>query len=190
MVKKIIHPCRQIKSRAELALLAHAKNTTLEVHRAAARILYEGITTTEVQSFLDKAHLASGMDGPSTFKIVLFWRSHRLPARGGLTRKILREGRHGADRYRRHHARLPFPISPAAMCSVNQTPANGKSGNWNRQHKPPLLRPHRLARPAQRRTMPPALLSRRPVMAQVIKHPVFHIVPGTALGWMCTSTLT
>ena len=68
----LIAECRRIKSAAELKLLSQAKAITLEVHRAAARILREGMDTRELQAFLDDAHIASGMDGRSTFKIVLF----------------------------------------------------------------------------------------------------------------------
>lgn len=64
--------CRRIKSANELKLLSQAKAITLQVQHAAARILYEGIDTREVQAFLDSAHRACGMDGASTFKIVLF----------------------------------------------------------------------------------------------------------------------
>ncbi|MCK5362255.1 MAG: aminopeptidase P family protein, partial [Gammaproteobacteria bacterium] len=39
--------CRMIKSSAEIALMQRAKDITLEVHKATARILTEGITTTE-----------------------------------------------------------------------------------------------------------------------------------------------
>ncbi len=35
--------------------------------------------TREVQAFLDKAHIACGMDGPSTFKIVLFGEATAYP---------------------------------------------------------------------------------------------------------------
>src|SRR5437868_5270952 len=38
---------RMIKSEHELALMQTAKNITLEAHKAAARIMREGITTTE-----------------------------------------------------------------------------------------------------------------------------------------------
>ena len=68
----LIATCRRIKSQAELTLLSQAKAITLEVQRAVARILCEGMDTREVQAFLDDAHVASGMDGRSTFKIVLF----------------------------------------------------------------------------------------------------------------------
>ncbi|MDH5356052.1 MAG: Xaa-Pro peptidase family protein [Gammaproteobacteria bacterium] len=68
----LIAECRRIKSDNELSLLKQAKAITLGVHRSVARILYEGIDTREVQDFLDDAHIACGMDGRSTFKIVLF----------------------------------------------------------------------------------------------------------------------
>ncbi len=64
--------CRMYKSPAELALMQRAKDITLEVHRATARILHEGITTTEVAEFIAAAHLRLGTDGPPTFCIVLF----------------------------------------------------------------------------------------------------------------------
>ena len=48
--------CRMIKSEHEIALMQTAKNITLEAHKAAARIMRECITTTEVQAFLTAAH--------------------------------------------------------------------------------------------------------------------------------------
>ena len=68
----LIAACRRIKSASELKLLSQAKAITLRVHQLAGRILCEGIDTREVQAFLDAAHIACGMDGRSTFKIVLF----------------------------------------------------------------------------------------------------------------------
>ena len=68
----LIAECRRIKSDNELALLEQAKASTLLVQQSVARILFEGIDTRDVQAFLDDAHLALGMDGRSTFKIVLF----------------------------------------------------------------------------------------------------------------------
>jgi Xaa-Pro aminopeptidase len=68
----LIAQCRRIKSENELRLLMQAKAITLQIHRLAGRILYSGIDTREVQTFLDDAHIACGMDGRSTFKIVLF----------------------------------------------------------------------------------------------------------------------
>ncbi|MGN6142628.1 MAG: M24 family metallopeptidase [Mesorhizobium sp.] len=64
--------CRRIKSAAEIAIIRTAMNLTLDVQRATARILREGITTTEVADFLGEAHLALGFDGVPAFRIVLF----------------------------------------------------------------------------------------------------------------------
>jgi Xaa-Pro dipeptidase len=56
----ITSPCRVLKTPAEIALIQRAMNITLEVHKAAARILHEGITTTEVLEFLQQAHVKLG----------------------------------------------------------------------------------------------------------------------------------
>jgi len=68
----VIDGCRMIKSPAELALMSQAKAMTLEVHRRAARILGEGITTTAVRRFIDQAHRALGADDGSSFCAVQF----------------------------------------------------------------------------------------------------------------------
>jgi len=70
--------CRQRKSTAEIALMQRAKNLTLEAHKAAASILQEGISTTEVVQFIEKAHRAVGASG-STFCIVLFGQASAFP---------------------------------------------------------------------------------------------------------------
>ena len=46
--------------------------TDLVVQKATARILREGITTTEVADFVARAHLKLGADGPPNVSIVLF----------------------------------------------------------------------------------------------------------------------
>jgi Xaa-Pro dipeptidase len=68
----VIDGCRMIKSPAELALMSQAKAMTLEVHRRAARILAEGITTIAVRRFIDQAHRALGADDGSSFCAVQF----------------------------------------------------------------------------------------------------------------------
>lgn len=77
--KSITAACRMIKSAAELALMQRAKDMTLEVHKAVARILYDGITTTEVEAFIDKAHRAVGAPAGSYFCIVLFGEDSAYP---------------------------------------------------------------------------------------------------------------
>jgi len=77
--QSITQTCRMIKSEAEIALLQRAKNMTLEVHKAAARILHPGISTTEVVEFIDKAHKRVGAPGGSSFCIVLFGQATAYP---------------------------------------------------------------------------------------------------------------
>lgn len=69
--KPITAGCRMHKSTNELALMQRAKDMTLEVHKAVASILYEGITTQEVTEFINLAHQKVGASG-SSFCIVLF----------------------------------------------------------------------------------------------------------------------
>jgi len=75
----VIDRCRMIKSPAELALMSQAKAMTLEVHRRAARILRQAITTGEVRRFIDQAHRALGADNGSSFCAVQFGRSSAYP---------------------------------------------------------------------------------------------------------------
>jgi Xaa-Pro dipeptidase len=70
--------CRSRKSDAEIALIQRAMNMTLAVHKAAAAILHEGITTTEVQEFIHLAHRRVGASG-SYFCIVLFGEATAYP---------------------------------------------------------------------------------------------------------------
>jgi Xaa-Pro aminopeptidase len=71
--------CRMIKSEHELALMQTAKNITLEAHKAAARIMREGITTTEVQAFITAAHRKLGSEGDPPFNAVLFGEATAYP---------------------------------------------------------------------------------------------------------------
>ncbi len=71
--------CRMIKSEHEVALMQTAKNITLVAHKAAARIMREGITTTEVQAFLVAAHKKLGSQGPPPFNAVLFGEATAYP---------------------------------------------------------------------------------------------------------------
>ena len=75
----VIDGCRMIKSPAELALMSQAKAMTLEVHRRAAKILREGITTGEVRRFIDQAHRALGADNGSSFCAVQFGLASAYP---------------------------------------------------------------------------------------------------------------
>jgi Xaa-Pro dipeptidase len=70
--------CRARKSKAEIALMQRAKDMTLAVHVAAASILREGITTVEVEEFIERAHRKVGASG-SYFCIVLFGEATAYP---------------------------------------------------------------------------------------------------------------
>ncbi|MEQ3448611.1 MULTISPECIES: Xaa-Pro peptidase family protein [unclassified Pseudoalteromonas] len=70
--------CRMHKSDSELALIQRAMDMTLAVHKAAASILHEGITTTEVEAFINEAHRKVGATG-SYFCIVLFGTATSFP---------------------------------------------------------------------------------------------------------------
>lgn len=70
--------CRMHKSPQELTLIQRAMDMTLEVHKAAASILHEGISTTEVEQFINQAHQKVGAKG-SYFCIVLFGKATSFP---------------------------------------------------------------------------------------------------------------
>ncbi|MFV9549918.1 M24 family metallopeptidase [Algibacter sp. PT7-4] len=70
--KAIISGCRMIKSDAEIAIMQHAMDITLEVQKAAARILRVGISVKEVTDFINEAHKRYGVASGSYFCIVLF----------------------------------------------------------------------------------------------------------------------
>ena len=59
--------CRARKSESEISLMQLAMDMTLEVHKSAARILREGISTTEVANFIHRGHKAIGSAGGSTW---------------------------------------------------------------------------------------------------------------------------
>lgn len=77
--KVVTAGCRMEKTAAEIALLQRAKDMTLEVHKAAARILYVGITTKEVEEFINTAHKRVGAPAGSYFVIVLFGEDSAYP---------------------------------------------------------------------------------------------------------------
>ncbi|WP_298237752.1 Xaa-Pro peptidase family protein [uncultured Algibacter sp.] len=70
--KPITAACRMVKSEAEIAIMQHAMNITLEVQKAAARILRVGISAKEVTDFIHEAHKRYGVASGSYFCIVLF----------------------------------------------------------------------------------------------------------------------
>lgn len=77
--KPITAGCRMIKSEAEIAIMQHAMNITLEVQKAAARILRVGISAKEVTDFIHEAHKRYGATSGSYFCIVLFGVNSSFP---------------------------------------------------------------------------------------------------------------
>ena len=77
--RDITSACRARKSDNEIALMQCAKNMTLEVHKSAAAVLREGITTTELNDFIHQAHIAVGAPAGSTFCISLFGEDSAYP---------------------------------------------------------------------------------------------------------------
>ncbi len=88
---EITAACRMVKSDQEIALMQTAKTITLEAQKAAARIMREGITTTEVQAFIAAAHRKLGSEGDVSFNIVLFGEATAYP-HGVPYPQSLREG--------------------------------------------------------------------------------------------------
>jgi Xaa-Pro dipeptidase len=75
----VVDGCRMQKSAAELALMSEATAMTLQVHRLAAGLMHEGISTDEIRRFIDRAHRALGADDGSTFCIVQFGHATAYP---------------------------------------------------------------------------------------------------------------
>lgn len=88
--KPVTAGCRMIKSEAEIAIIQHVMNITLEVQKAAARILYDGISAKEVTDFIHEAHKRYGIASGSYFCIVLFGVDSSFP-HGVKTPKNLEE---------------------------------------------------------------------------------------------------
>ena len=85
-----INTLRRCKSAAEIALMARAKQITLEVQRRAWTSLAPGVRTSEVARFVDQQHRALGGSG-NTFCIVSFGVDTSLP-HGGESDRALSEG--------------------------------------------------------------------------------------------------
>ncbi|MBL4629891.1 MAG: aminopeptidase P family protein [Paraglaciecola sp.] len=82
--------CRMHKSANEIALMQAAMNMTLAVHQATASMLYAGISTTEVEAFIEQAHQKVGAPG-NYFCIVLFGVATSFP-HGVKDAQVLKNG--------------------------------------------------------------------------------------------------
>lgn len=83
--------CRMIKSEAEIAIMQRAMDMTMAVQRATGSILHEGISTTEVCEFIDRAHRKVGAPAGNYFVIVLFGVATSFP-HGVKEPQILKHG--------------------------------------------------------------------------------------------------
>ena len=70
--QSVTQALRSIKTAAEIEIIQRAHEMTLAVLKSAASILEPGITTTEVENFIDEAHRKVGAPAGSYFCIVLF----------------------------------------------------------------------------------------------------------------------
>lgn len=82
--------CRMHKSDNEITLMQCAMNMTLAVHQATASMLYEGVSTTEVEAFIKQAHQKVGAPG-NYFCIVLFGVATSFP-HGVKDAQVLKKG--------------------------------------------------------------------------------------------------
>jgi Xaa-Pro dipeptidase len=71
--------CRIKKSANEIAIIQRAKDITMTVQQATARILYPGISVQEVTDFINNAHIKAGIPSGSYFCIVLFSEDSQYP---------------------------------------------------------------------------------------------------------------
>lgn len=71
--------CRMHKSENEIAIIQQAKEITMVVQRAAARILHPGIKVETVVDFINQAHIKAGIPTGSYFCIVLFADDSQYP---------------------------------------------------------------------------------------------------------------
>ncbi|WP_037082793.1 M24 family metallopeptidase [Neorhizobium vignae] len=76
---RLIRDLRLRKSKAEIDLIQHAMNLTLEVHRRAHAFIKPGVLASDVVRHIDKQHRALGAIGGSSFCIVSFGVATALP---------------------------------------------------------------------------------------------------------------
>jgi Xaa-Pro dipeptidase len=76
---RLIRDLRLRKSKAEIDLIQHAMNLTLEVHRRAHAFIKPGVLASDVVRHIDEQHRALGATGGSSFCIVSFGVATALP---------------------------------------------------------------------------------------------------------------
>lgn len=86
----VIRDIRIVKSAAEIAIIQHAMNITLEVHKRAHAQMEPGVRASDIVRFIDREHRALAGSG-STFCIVSFGTATSLP-HGADGDQVLSEG--------------------------------------------------------------------------------------------------
>jgi Xaa-Pro dipeptidase len=76
---RMIRDLRMVKSPAEIALMQHAMDITINVHKAVHAMIRPGIKASEVEAFIDAQHRQLGADNGSLFVIVSFGAATALP---------------------------------------------------------------------------------------------------------------
>ncbi|MCJ9754560.1 Xaa-Pro peptidase family protein, partial [Neorhizobium sp. BETTINA12A] len=76
---RLIRDLRLRKSQAEIDLIQHAMNLTLEVHRRAHAFIKPGVLASDVVRHIDEQHRALGATSGSSFCIVSFGVATSLP---------------------------------------------------------------------------------------------------------------
>lgn len=76
---RLIRDIRMIKTAAEIDLMQHAMDITIEVHKAAHAMIRPGVLASDVERFIDAEHRRHGADNGSLFVIVSFGEATALP---------------------------------------------------------------------------------------------------------------
>ncbi len=87
----VIRSLRLKKSAAEIAIIDHAMNLTLEVQKRAHAMMRPGVRASDIVRFIDEQHRALGGEGGSSFCIVSFGQATSLP-HGADGEQILQAG--------------------------------------------------------------------------------------------------
>ncbi len=119
--------CRMQKSVNEIAIIQAAKDITMVVQRAAARILRPGISVNEVTSFINDAHIKAGVTSGSYFCIVLFADDTQYPHGVSIPQDLKENGAVIIDT----GCRLEGYLSDITRSYVYGTPSEEYKTIWN-----------------------------------------------------------
>jgi Xaa-Pro dipeptidase len=175
--------CRMRKSSAEIALIQRAMDMTMAVHKAAASILAEGITTADVEEFIHRAHRKVGASG-SYFCIVLFGEATSYPHGVNYVQTLGRGDTVLIDTGCKVHNY----ISDITRTYVFGEPSarSASCGTRNRRRSARRSRPHGRASHAKTWTRRPAARSKRTASGRATSCPGCRT--GPAMASASTST--